>query len=83
MRLFAIRTLAYLTNYVFCHIPSFALRRFWYTRVLGVRMASGAGIHLNCFIWFYGPGQMRRGGLAIGRTRASTATAASTHAAAS
>jgi hypothetical protein len=66
LRLFAIRTHAYLTNYLFCHIPSFALRRFWYTRVLGVRMASGAGIHLNCFIWFYGPGQVRRGGLAIG-----------------
>jgi acetyltransferase-like isoleucine patch superfamily enzyme len=66
LRLFAIRTLAYLTNYLFCHLPSFTLRRFWYTRVLGVRMASGAGIHLGCFIWFYGPGQVRRGGLEIG-----------------
>jgi maltose O-acetyltransferase len=65
-RLFAIRTLAYLTNYLVRHIPSFALRRFWYTRVLGVRMGSGAGIHLGCFIWFYGPGQVRRGGLEIG-----------------
>jgi acetyltransferase-like isoleucine patch superfamily enzyme len=66
LRLFVIRLLAYLTNYVFSHVPSFALRRLWYTRVLGVRMASGAGIHLGCFIWFYGPGQMRRLGLQIG-----------------
>ena len=56
----------YLTNYVVCHVPSFALRRLWYTRVLGVRLGGGAGIHLGCFIWFYGPGQLRRDGLVIG-----------------
>jgi acetyltransferase-like isoleucine patch superfamily enzyme len=65
-RLFAIRLLGYLTNYLFSHVPFFALRRLWYTRVLGVQMAPGAGVHLGCFIWFYGPRQMRRGGLQIG-----------------
>ena len=65
-KVFAIRVLAYLTNYVVAHVPSFALRRLWYTRVLGARLGSGAGIHLGCHLWFYGPGQVRRGGLSIG-----------------
>jgi acetyltransferase-like isoleucine patch superfamily enzyme len=65
-RVFAIRVLAYLTNYVVARFPSFALRRAWYRRVLGARVADGVGVHLGCHVWFYGPGQVRRGGLAIG-----------------
>jgi acetyltransferase-like isoleucine patch superfamily enzyme len=69
-RVLAIRLLAYLTNHVVAHVPSFALRRAWYRRVLGARVGRGAGVHLGCHIWFYGPGQVRRDGLVLGeRTR--------------
>ena len=45
-----------------CHVPSFALRRLWYTRVLGVRMAVRRGhpprlLHL---VLRPGPGAARR-----------------------
>jgi acetyltransferase-like isoleucine patch superfamily enzyme len=66
LRLFVIRTLAYLTNHVVSHVPFFALRHWWYRRVLGVQLERGAGVHLGCFIWFYGPRQIRRTGLTIG-----------------
>ena len=65
-RLFAIRVLNYLTNEIVCHVPSFALRRLWYRRALGVEMGAHAGIHLACRISFFGPGQLRRNGLSIG-----------------
>ena len=69
-RLLAIRVLAYVTNHVVAHVPSFALRRAWYRRVLGAAMGRGAGVHLGCRVWFYGPGQIRRDGLTLGaRTR--------------
>jgi acetyltransferase-like isoleucine patch superfamily enzyme len=66
LRLFTIRLINYLTNHVVCHIPSFAMRRLWYQRVLGVSFGTHAGVHLGCYIWFYGPGQLRRDGLTIG-----------------
>jgi acetyltransferase-like isoleucine patch superfamily enzyme len=66
VRLFAVRTLTYLTNHVICHIPSFALRRFWYRRVLGIEFGGHAGVHLNCYLWFYGRGGIRRSGGRIG-----------------
>ncbi len=66
VKTFAIRVVNWLTNYVVCHIPSFAFRRWWYRRVLGVQIAKTAGVHLNCYIWFYGPGQIRRDGFTIG-----------------
>jgi maltose O-acetyltransferase len=65
-RLLLVRVLAYVTNYLVAHVPSFALRRLWYSRVLGIRIGSGAGVHLNCFVWFYGPGQLRRDSCSIG-----------------
>jgi acetyltransferase-like isoleucine patch superfamily enzyme len=65
-RLFAIRLINYLTNYVVNRVPSLTLRRLWYRRVLGVSMGEGAGIHLGCYVWFYGPRQLRRIGLRIG-----------------
>jgi acetyltransferase-like isoleucine patch superfamily enzyme len=66
VKTFAIRLVNWLTNYVVCHIPSFHFRRWWYRRVLGVQIAKTAGIHLGCYIWFYGPGQIRRDGFTIG-----------------
>lgn len=66
MKLFATRVLNYLTNYVVCHVPVFALRRAWYRYVLGLKIEPHAGVHLGCYIWFYGPGQIRRDGVSIG-----------------
>jgi acetyltransferase-like isoleucine patch superfamily enzyme len=65
-RLFAIRVLNYLTNHVVAHIPSFAFRRLWYRRVVGIEFGPHAGIHLDCYVWFYGPRQVRREGVRIG-----------------
>lgn len=66
LRLFAVRTLNYLTNYVVSQIPSFSLRHAWYRHVLGVGLGHHAGVHLGCYVWFYGPGQLRRSGVTIG-----------------
>jgi maltose O-acetyltransferase len=65
-KLVVVRVLQYLTNHVICALPSFTLRRLWYRRVLGARIGRGAGIHLGCHLWFYGPGQVRRGGFTLG-----------------
>jgi maltose O-acetyltransferase len=66
LRLFAVRLLNYLTNEVVAHVPSFALRHWWYRKVLGIDLAAGAGVHLGCYVWFYGPGQVRRAGIRVG-----------------
>ena len=66
LRLAAVRAVNYLANYVVNRIPSFTVRHRFYVRVLGVRIGPGAGIHLGCRLWFYGPGQLRRNGLTIG-----------------
>ena len=66
IRLFVIRVLNYLTNYVVNRIPSYALRRAWYRHVLGAQLGPHVGIQLGCYIWFYGPSQIRRDGLTIG-----------------
>lgn len=65
-RLLGVRTLAYLTNYVVSHIPSFTVRHAWYRRVLGIPIGPGTGIYLGCFVWAYGPGQLRAGTLRVG-----------------
>lgn len=65
-RLFGLRVLSWLTNYVINHIPSFTLRHLWYRRVLGVQLGTGSAIFLGCFIWNSGPRHMRRAGLRIG-----------------
>ena len=65
-RLFGLRVLAYLTNYVVRHVPSFTLRHAWYRLVLGIPLGPGSGIYLGCRIWAYGPGQLRAGALRIG-----------------
>jgi acetyltransferase-like isoleucine patch superfamily enzyme len=56
----------YLTNHVVSRIPSFAVRHVWYQRYLGLKLGDEARIHLNCFLWHYGPGQTRRVGARIG-----------------
>jgi acetyltransferase-like isoleucine patch superfamily enzyme len=66
VRLFLIRVIAFWTNYVIAHLPFFALRHWWYRRILGISLAENAGIHLGCFVWFYGPRQVRRDGVRIG-----------------
>jgi maltose O-acetyltransferase len=66
-RLFAIRVLAYLTNYVVPHVPSFTLRHLWYRRVWGFEIGKGTGIHLGLFVWAFGPRQTREDGVRIGR----------------
>jgi acetyltransferase-like isoleucine patch superfamily enzyme len=65
-KLFSIRVLNYFTNHIVCHIPSFALRRGWYRHILGITFGEHAGIHLGCYIWFFGPNQLRRDGFHIG-----------------
>ena len=67
--LLAVRVLAYLTNEVVSRVPSFRLRHRWY-RLLGLRIGAGSGISRGCYLWFYGPGQLRRSAASIGaRTR--------------
>lgn len=58
-RLFAVRVVNYLTNHVVNHVPSYGVRHAWYRRVLGVSLGEGSGIQLGCYLWFYGPHQMR------------------------
>jgi acetyltransferase-like isoleucine patch superfamily enzyme len=67
LRRFAVRVINYLTNEVVAHLPSFGLRHWWYRKVLGLGLGEGAGIHLGCYVAFYGPGQLRRAGVRIGR----------------
>jgi maltose O-acetyltransferase len=66
LKLFVVRVLNYLTNYVVSHVPSFRLRHAWYRRVLGIDLGRGAAVYMGCYVWFYGPGQLRRDGLTIG-----------------
>jgi maltose O-acetyltransferase len=66
----AIRVLAYMTNHLVAHVPSYRLRHAWYRRVLGLSLARSCGVHMGCFLWFNSPGQIRRDESCIGaRTR--------------
>jgi acetyltransferase-like isoleucine patch superfamily enzyme len=67
LRLFVIRLLNYLTNYVVAYVPSFTLRRLWYRVVSGIEVEKGAGVHLRNFLWSYGPRRTRQVGAHIGR----------------
>ena len=66
IRLFAVRLLNYLTNYVVAHVPSFVLRRAWYRHVVGISFGQHTGVHLGCYVWFYTPRQVRRDRVSIG-----------------
>jgi len=65
-RLFLIRLVAYITNEVISHTPSFTIRRLWYQKVLGIALGNHVGLHLGCYVWSYGPRQIRRTGTRIG-----------------
>jgi acetyltransferase-like isoleucine patch superfamily enzyme len=65
-KVFLIRLISYLTNYLIARFPSWKVRHGWYRRVLGIELGPRAGIHLGCYFWFYGPGQIRRAGVSIG-----------------
>lgn len=67
LRPFFVRVLVYLTNYVVAYTPSFTLRHLWYRRVLGIQIDQGAGIHMGTYVWFWGPRQIRRIGVRIGK----------------
>jgi maltose O-acetyltransferase len=65
-----VRVLGYVTNHLVAHLPSYRLRHAWYRRVLGLTLARSCGIYMGCFLWFNGPGEVRRNGSCIGaRTR--------------
>jgi maltose O-acetyltransferase len=67
---FVVRVLAYLTNHLVAHVPSYRLRHAWYRRAVGLSLARDCGIHMGCFVWFNGPGTVRRDVSGIGaRTR--------------
>jgi len=55
-----VRLLSFITNYVISHVPSYSIRHAWYRRVLGVQLGRGAGVHLGCYVWYFGPSKLRR-----------------------
>jgi acetyltransferase-like isoleucine patch superfamily enzyme len=67
VRLFCFRILNYATNHVVAHVPSFTLRHLWYRRVLGIQLGQNAGVHMGAYVWFFGPREIRRIGVRIGR----------------
>lgn len=67
LRQFCIRVLNYLTNYVVAHVPSWSLRHLWYRRVLGIQLGEGSGVYMGAYMWFYGPREIRRLGVRVGR----------------
>lgn len=67
LRPFGVRVLVYVTNYLVAHIPSFTLRHLWYRRVLGIQIGDRAGVHMGAYVWFWGPREVRRIGVRIGR----------------
>lgn len=66
-RQFCIQILKYVTNHVVAHVPSFTLRHLWYQRVLGIQIDQHAAIYMGAYVWFWGPSEIRRIGVRIGR----------------
>lgn len=65
-RFWLVQCANYFTNYVLNRIPSFSLRHAWYERYVGLELAPGARVHLDCYFWYYGPGAVRAVGARIG-----------------
>ena len=82
LRLFFIRVLNYLTNYVVAYVPSYTFRHLWYRRVWGFELGRGVGMHMGTYVWSYGPRRPARTAHASAGTRGSIADARSTSAAA-
>ena len=57
---FAAHALNFATNRIVAHIPSYAVRRAWYGRVMGIEMGQGSSVQSGCYLWSYGPGSNRR-----------------------
>jgi maltose O-acetyltransferase len=66
LKTLCVRVLAFVTNRVVAHLPSFRLRRAWYRRAVGITIDGTALVHSGCYLWFLGPGQIRRDGFEIG-----------------
>jgi acetyltransferase-like isoleucine patch superfamily enzyme len=64
--LVAAHCLNYLTNHLVNHVPSYSIRKAWYSGVMGVEMAGGSAIQLGCYLWSYGPRSNRRQKTRIG-----------------
>jgi acetyltransferase-like isoleucine patch superfamily enzyme len=62
----AAHALGYVTNHIVNRVPSYSVRHFWYRRVAGVDVGTGAGVQLGVRLWWYGPRQVRRSGMTIG-----------------
>jgi len=65
-KILGIRVLNFVTNYLINRIPSYGLRHWWYRRILGIKLGRSSAVFLGCYVWFYGPGAMRRNGLRVG-----------------
>jgi len=61
------RLIAYLTNHVVTHVPSYTLRHAWLYRMLGVRLGEGTSVLMGCRFYFYRLLGRGAGGLVIGR----------------
>jgi acetyltransferase-like isoleucine patch superfamily enzyme len=62
-----ISVLKYATNYIVAHIPSYTVRHFWYRRVLGIDLAQRTIVHMGSYLYFNGPGSIRRTGVHVGQ----------------
>lgn len=60
------RLLAYLTNHLVTHFPSYTIRHTWLYRVLGVRIGEGTSVLMGCRFYFYRLFGRGAGGLVIG-----------------
>ena len=67
LRVFCVRILNYVTNHVVAHVPSFTLRHLWYQRALGIQLGQHASVHMGTYVEFWGPREIRRIGVRIGR----------------
>lgn len=65
-KVFVIRIAGYLTNHVVAHIPSYTIRRAWYSRVLGIRFGRHSCVQLGCYISFYSLRDTRRRSVSVG-----------------
>ena len=81
-RLFCIRVLNYLTNYVVAYVPSFTFRHLWYRRVLGFELGQRRSVHMRPTCGPTAHARSAGTGHASAGTRGSTAIARSMSAAA-
>jgi len=67
VRIVSLRVVNYLTNYVVAYVPSFAFRRLWYRRVLGIQIGRHVGVFMGTYMSFHGLRENRRRGIRIGK----------------